>query len=193
MRALKRSVLGLLAALTVLGGPPLYAAIAAQMNLEQLVSGADRVFTGRVVGMSESRVQTGGGELPAVTYRLQVDDTFKGQFEEIKGVKFAEVTMLGSIKHVKSGRHPIADFPLLREGNEYLLMIAPAGPSGLTATMGLGQGCFVVSRGPDGKAALNGANNVGLFAGMNVRLQDGTAAPYDELASTIRGIVGGTQ
>ena len=193
MRVLRRSAVLVLAAFAMLGGNTLHAAIAAQMNLEQLVTEADRVFLGTVIDMSESRVEFGGGQLPAVTYRLQVNDTFKGRFEEIKGKKFTEVTMLGSIKHVKSGSHPISDFPLLREGTVYRLMIAPAGPTGLTAPMGLGQGCFVVSGEAGGKAAMNGAHNAGLFAGMNVSTSDGAAVPYDELAAAIRGIVGGTQ
>ena len=193
MELMRRTLFATLASALLLCAQPVFAAIAVQMNLHQMVSGADRVFTGTVIGMSERRVQIGGGELPAVTYRIRVDDSFKGRFEESKGVRFTDVTMLGSIKHVKSGRHPIADFPILQEGTEYLLMIAPPGSAGLTATMGLGQGVFVITRGADGKAAMNQANNAGLFAGMSVGMQDGAAAPYSELASTIRSIVGGAE
>ena len=167
------------------------AAITAQMNLEQLVTQSERIFVGRVISITESRVAMGGGELPAVTYRLAVSDTFKGDFEEIKGEKFTDVTMVGTLKQVLSGRHPITDFPVLAEGTEYLLFIAPAGPSGMTATMGLAQGCFHVSSAGGSRVALNLVNNTGLFSGMNVGFADGEAVPYDELAGMIRSIVGG--
>ena len=168
------------------------AAITAQMNLEQLVSQSERVFVGRVISITESRVSMGGGELPAVTYRLAVSDTFKGQFEEIKGERFTEVTTIGSLKQVLSGQHPITDFPILQKGVEYLLFIAPSGPTGMTATMGLGQGCFHISGSDDNKVALNLANNTGLFSGMNTGFADGEAVPYSVLAEMIQSIVGGS-
>ncbi len=167
------------------------AAITAQMNLEQLVTQSERVFVGRVISISESRVAMGGGELPAVTYRLAVSDTFKGDFEEIKGERFTEVTTIGSLKQVLTGNHPIADFPVLEKGTEYLLFIAPEGPTGMTATMGLGQGCFHIPGSDDAKVALNLANNTGLFSGMNTGFADGEAVPYADLAEMIQNIVGG--
>ena len=133
----------------------------------------------------------GGGELPAVTYRLAVSESFKGDFEEVKGERFTNVTMVGTLKQVLSGKHPITDFPVLQEGTEYLLFIAPAGPSGMTATMGLAQGCFHVNSADGGRVAMNLVNNTGLFSGMNTGLADGQAVPYSELADMIRGIVGG--
>lgn len=171
-----------------------HAAITAQMNLEQMVTQSERIFVGRVVSITESRVTMGGGELPAVTYRLAVSDSFKGQYEEIKSEKFADVTMIGSLKQVLSGKHPITDFPVLAKGTEYLLFIAPSGPTGMTATMGLGQGCFHVSGSSDDKVVLNLVNNTGLFSGMNVGFADGEAVPYAALTDMIRSIVeGGSQ
>ena len=167
------------------------AAITAQMNLEQLVTQSERVFVGRVISITESRVAMGGGELPAVTYRLAVDDTFKGEFETIKGERFADVTTIGTLKQVLSGDHPITDFPVLQKGVEYLLFVAPEGPTGMTATMGLAQGCFHISGADDSKMALNLANNAGLFDGMNTGLPDAQAVPYADLADMIRSIVGG--
>lgn len=166
------------------------AAITAQMNLEQLVTNSERIFVGQVVSITESRVAMGGGELPAVTYRLAVSDTFKGDYEEIKGQRFTEVTMVGTLKQVLSGTHPITDFPVLAKGTEYLLFIAPEGPTGMTATMGLAQGCFNMSGPEDAKVAMNLASNRGLFSGMNVGHADGEAILYADLADMIRGIVG---
>ena len=191
MRLPKRSAWTFFAGIATLYAPPLSAANVAQMNLEQLVQHSERVFVGTVLSVSERRVEVGGGQVPAVTYRLQVDEAFKGEFTEIKGQRFTEVSMLGSLKIVAGARHPIRNFPVLREGREYLLLVAPAGPIGLTSTMGLGQGCFNLSHKGREKVALNEANNHGLFSGMNVALPSGKAVPYAALADLIRTIVGG--
>lgn len=171
----------------------LNAATTLQMNLAQMVTNSDRVFVGTVVQITESMKQVGGGEIPAVTYRLKVGDAFKGTYDEIKGEKYADVTMLGSLKILASGKHPITDFPMLSVGNDYLLMVAPDGPVGLTTTMGLGQGCFSISDGVSDKVALNGANNVGLFSNMNIGIADGAAVSYSELSTLITDLVGGAQ
>lgn len=193
MRALRFIAAFIAVSFAALTASTVNAATAMQMNLAQMINGSDKVFVGTVIDVTESRVQGGGGELPAITYKFQVDDTFKGDFEEIKGVKYTEVTMIGRIKNIKERKHPITDFPLLYEGEQYLLVVAPAGPIGLTTTMGLGQGSFTLTGGSDSKVALNGANNVGLFSGMNVGFPDGVAISYNDLAALIRDIVGGAE
>ncbi|MEO0574001.1 MAG: hypothetical protein AAF004_00970 [Pseudomonadota bacterium] len=180
-------------ALAVFSVSSLNASTTLQMNLAQMVTNSDRVFVGTVVQITESTKQVGGGQIPAVTYRLKVGDAFKGTYDEIKGEKYADVTMIGSLKILASGHHPITDFPMMSVGNEYLLMVAPDGPVGLTTTMGLGQGCFSISDGVSDKVALNGANNVGLFSNMNLGFADGVAVSYSELSSLISDLVGGAQ
>ena len=193
MKLTMRSALLLAGGLAVFAAAPLRAATVAQMNLEQLVVRSESVFVGQVVGMSESRIAMGGGHVPAVTYRFRVSESFKGQVKVEKGVRIAEVKMLGTLKQVLSGQHPIQEFPVLRKGSEYLMIVAPAGPTGLTATMGLGQGCFTFEGKPEAKVAVNFVDNAGLFANMNVGLESGVAVPYSELARIIRSIVGGAQ
>ena len=193
MRALRRIATVVALAFGVFGATALQASTVAQMNLEQMVTNSERVFVGTIIDVTESRRQIGGGEVPAVTYKIRVSDTFKGDFEEIKGELYTEVTMLGSLKHLAAGRHPITDFPMLAIGGEYLLMVAPAGPIGLTATMGVGQGCFTLSGDESDKVALNGANNVGLFSGMQVGFTGGEPISYGALSSLINDIVGGAE
>lgn len=193
MRVLRSSAVLICTVFAVLGASTLHAAIVAQMNLEEMVARADQVFTGEVLGVSEGRVAAGGGEVPTVTYRLKVIEAFKGEFDNSKGESIAEVTMVGTLKQILSGRHPITDFPILVQGGEYLLLVAPAGPTGLTTTMGLGQGAFAVTNAGNVKQALNGASNVGLFDGMDTQMQGGVPADYNELTREIRGLVGGTQ
>ncbi|MEM6818548.1 MAG: hypothetical protein AAF578_07125 [Pseudomonadota bacterium] len=193
MRALRRIATVVAIAFGAFGASALQATTVAQMNLEQMVNNSDRVFVGTVLDVTESRKQIGGGELPAVTYRIKVSESFKGDFSEIKGEFYTEVTTLGTLKNIAEGHHPITDFPMLQVGEEYLLMVAPVGPIGLTATMGLGQGCFTITGDESDKVALNGAGNVGLFAGMQVGVADGGPISWGTLSSMITDIVGGAE
>ncbi|MDJ0908082.1 MAG: hypothetical protein QNI99_02745 [Woeseiaceae bacterium] len=193
MSVLKRGTALLSFALALLTFSSANAAITLQMNLEQMVTYSERVFVGEVVEISETRVAAGGGELPAVTYRIRVTDTFKGDYETVKDEQFTEVTMVGSLKDVMAGRHPITDFPVLSVGTEYLLFVAEPGPTGLTATMGLGQGCFHLNGTDADRVAMNLVNNAGLFNGMTVPFSQGEPILYSELADLINDIVGGAE
>ena len=191
MRVLKRSAALLSFAIALLTFTSANAAITLQMNLEQMVTQSERVFVGQVVSISETRVAMGGGELPAVTYRIRVSEAFKGDYETVKDEQFTEVTMVGSLKDVMAGTHPITDFPVLSQGTEYLLFVAQPGPTGLTSTMGLGQGCFNLSGTDADRIALNQVSNAGLFNGMTVPFASDEPIRYSELADLITNIVGG--
>lgn len=116
-----------------------------QMNLAQLTERSDLIVRGSIVEVRELRVTVGGGDLPALHYRVEVDETFKGKVRDVKGVPIAEFKVLGSLKKLAAGKPIIAGWPELRVGREYLLFVAAPGPSGLTVTTGIGQGCFVIS------------------------------------------------
>ncbi|MBX2813068.1 MAG: hypothetical protein KTR25_14735 [Myxococcales bacterium] len=163
-----------------------------QMNLGQMVDQAERIFSGRVVDITESSVQAGGGNLPAVIYRIQVLEAFKGQFEENEGKSFANVKMLGTLKQALSGQHPIANFPVLERGKKYLLMVAQPGRTGLTTTMGFNAGLFAIDKLDGNETAVNGANNVGLYRQMSTqsRPESPTQLSYSQLRSMIRQILG---
>lgn len=193
MSVLKRGTALVSFALALLMLSSANATVTVQMNLEELVTQSERVFVGQVVDISESRVAFGGGELPAVTYRIRISEAFKGNYETVKGEQFTDVTMVGSLKDVMAGRHPITDFPVLSQGTEYLLFVAQSGPTGLTATMGLGQGCFNLNGSEDDRIALNFVNNTGLFNGMSVPYLSGVPIRYSKLAGLIHDIVGGAQ
>lgn len=139
-----------------------------QLNLEQLCQQSDQIFRGTVLDIVETTVQVGGGPLPAVTYTVRVDEAFQGDFNTVKGVPVAQFTTLGTEKQHLSGEMPIPGLPNLTIGGDYLLMVAPAGPVGLTTTMGLGQGRFTIGGKPGEETAVNGFGNRGLFTGMTV-------------------------
>ena len=178
---------------------PVEAATVIQMNLAEMVGRADRIFRGTVLDAREGTLQVGGGTLPVITYRVQVDDEFKGTFEEVKGVPVAEIKMLGKLRPAGSGSvrslGPLADLPRLEVGQEYLLLTTPRSTAGLSTTVGLGQGRFVLKGKRGQEVALNDNHNRGLFRGMDtdpsgVGSTPEGAVPYAVLADLIRDIVG---
>lgn len=182
----------------VASGSSLSATNVLQMNLQEMVSRADRIFRGTVLDVREGTVTAGGGELPVVTYRIRVDEALKGTFEEVKGVQIAEVRMLGKVKPGNSSEvrtfGPLSDLPRLAVGQEYLLLVTPRSSVGLSTTVGLGQGLFSVQGKPGQETAVNTNQNLGLFRGMGGPTRSALPAegpiPYDNLAALIRNLAG---
>jgi hypothetical protein len=190
-----------------------------QMNLAELAERSDVIVRGSIIDIRELRVAVGGGDLPALRYRVEVDEAFKGAVRTEKGVAIAEFTTIGDFGRFAAGKPLIASWPELRVGQQYLLFIAPPGPTGLTATMGIGQGCFAISgsavasgatslgsspSSPSAAAgssasaapvpeetAVNGVGNVGLFRGMSAAgLPSSGPVAYGALAARIRTELG---
>jgi hypothetical protein len=178
------------------------------LNLEGLVSRADKVFRGKVLTARAGSVEVGGGSLPIVTYRVQVDESFKGSYESIKGLRVAEIKMLGRTEPIRHGnyqRYPLLrDLPTLKVGETYLLMTTRPGRVGLSTTVGLGQGAFVITGKGADEQAVNAYHNANLggredLAAPAAQRSFRAAAPpagrgpiaYAELADRIRAIVGG--
>lgn len=189
---LKRRALiaGLLATVAIAGAA--YATSLKPMNLKELCERADRIFRGTIVSVRDTTVSFGEAEIPALSYTVRVEEAFKGEFDEIKGVQLAEFKMIGNMKQYQSRRPLFPGFPILEEGGTYLLMVAPEGPVGLTSTMGLGQGCFNIVSKPGDEAALNLLDNVGLFKGMSVAgVPAKGPVSYDTISGLISGIMEG--
>ncbi len=176
----------------LLAAPQLMATTVLEMNLAVLTDRADQIFRGTVLEVGETSVQAGGGTLTAIKYTIRVDESYKGSVQMIKGVPVVEVKMLGSLKQYHSGRAPIPGFPRLDVGSDYLLMVAPPGPVGLTTTMGLGQGAFSIFTDPYTREdmALNGFNNASLFKGMGSGLPQSGPVAYATLVEHIQTELG---
>lgn len=159
-----------------------------EMNLAALTERSEKIFRGTVLDVAETSVEAGGGTLTAVKYTIRVDEAYKGSFPLIKGESVTEIMMVGSLKQYHAGQPPIAGFPLLDIGSDYLLMVAPPGPVGLTTTMGLGQGAFAVYSDPSTRElmALNGFNNASLFKGMGTGLPAKGPIAYETLVGEIQ-------
>ncbi len=115
-----------------------------QLNLGQLVARAEHIYRGTVLSVSERTVAVGGGQLPVVVYRLRVDESFRGEFTEVKGLRIAEIQTLGKAPMVRRGsvRSAIVlpRMPELEVGRSYLVMMTRPSSIGLSTTVGLGQG-----------------------------------------------------
>lgn len=166
------------------------------MNLEQMCHSAGRIFRGTVVGVTESTVQVGGGELATVVYRIRVDEAFKGTFEEVKGEQIATLQMVRPGKRAPSG--PLRrvmplfdDLPRFEQGHDYLILATAASAAGLSSPVGLGQGAFKLAGKPGQETAVNGNDNAGLQTSATAR-SNAARGPvsYASLRAEIRRILG---
>ena len=187
-RALSWMMAAMLAAVTAPAG----AAMILKMNLAQLTDRADAIFRGEVLSVEPGKIAIGGGTLPTVTYRLRVDETFKGEFEAKENASpEVEITMLGTFKaSVRSGNQTrlsssLPEIPKLNVGESYVLFTTAQSASGLRSPVGLGQGSFRIYAGANKtELAVNELNNLGLF--------DGAASPQRR-ASAAEGPVAYTR
>ena len=189
-----RTALLLLAALGLASGAR--ATTLTQMSLRDLARNAGRIFRGTVVAVDTGTVQAGGGALPIVTYRLSVDEAFKGDFTPVKagGPTVVEIRMVGTKAARTSGttrRLPVLwDVPRLVKGQEYVLFTTEPSRIGLSTTVGLGQGAFVLMGGGKEQLAVNAFNNSGLGRGLRAGLLPGGGpVPYGQLAQAIRAVL----
>lgn len=181
---------------------PLSAATVIQMNLQEMVNRADRIFRGTVLDVREGTVTAGGGQLPVITYRIRVQESFKGTYSNVKGMQIAELKMVGKLTPSNASPvralSPFADLPRLEVGKEYLLLTTARSSIGLSTTVGLGQGRFVLQGKPGQEMAVNDNQNYGLLDGMTPNAAATASAaeqtegplPYQELAGLIRNLVG---
>ena len=197
----RRKLVSCLLAVLALGllWAPAQAATVLQLNLEQMVDRAERIFRGTVLTVREGKVQAGGAELPTVTYRIRVDEAFKGTYQEVKGLQIVEITMLGKLKQSQTATNrslPLIDLPKLQVGQDYLLLTTAPSAIGLSTTVGLGQGAFRVTGKPGQELAVNENHNAGLLKGMGgassslvPNQNSGGAVSYSALASLIQDLV----
>jgi hypothetical protein len=198
LRALSWIAAAMLAAITVPAG----AGMVLKMNLSQLTDRADAIFRGHVLSAEPGKIAIGGGTLPTVTYRLRVDEAFKGKFDaKENAAPEVEITMLGTHKAtVRSGSQmrlssSLPEVPKLSVGEDYVLFTTAPSKIGLRSPVGMGQGSFRIFLGTNKtELAVNELNNLGLFdGGASVqRVEDGSQGPvaYTRLAGAILAQLG---
>ena len=192
-----RTLSWMMAAMLATVMAPAGAAMILKMNLAQLTDRAGAIFRGEVLSAEPGKISIGGGTLPTVTYRLRVDESFKGEFEAKEHASpEVEITMLGTFKATaRSGSQArlsssLPEVPKLNVGESYVLFTTAPGESGLRSPVGLGQGSFRIYAGANKtEFAVNELNNLGLFDGAAPaqRAGQGSEGPvtYTRLAGAI--------
>lgn len=165
-----------------------------QMNLEQLTGRAARIFRGTVLSVQHGSLNVGGGTLPTVTYRIRVDEAFKGDFPPIKGdLRVVEIRMVTELKSSSGGAARrvslLRDLPQLEVGRNYLLFATQPSSAGLSTTVGFGQGTFNIQGVGKDETAVNQVQNLELFRGTPTGGASRGPVQYAELASRIRALV----
>jgi hypothetical protein len=200
----------MMAAMLAAIAAPAGAAMILKMNLPQLTERADAIFRGEVLSVEPGKISIGGGTLPTVTYRLRIDEAFKGEFEAKESASpEVELTMLGTLKAAAHNddqgdnqggsqarlASSLPEVPKLRVGESYVLFTTAPGKSGLRSPVGLGQGSFRIYAGANKtELAVNELNNLGLFDGATSpqRAAQGSEGPvtYTRLAVAILAELG---
>jgi len=170
---------------------PVHATSMLKMGLEDLTLRAGKIFRGRVISVEAGAIQAGGGELPAVTYRFEVEELYKGEASQVKGDQaIIEVRMVGSLKNQTAAPNGLVRFSLFRDvprfekGSEYVLFTTPESAIGLSTTVGLGQGAFEVFPVDGEEQVVNEFNNAGLD------LNGAGPVAYEMLRDRIRALLG---
>jgi hypothetical protein len=170
MRPFSPRMLPILAALLVFAAGSLSASTVSQFNLAEMSQRAQKIYVGTVRSATEGTIAVGGGQLAVVTYQISVDEDLRGETALVKGVRVAEIRMLGKQKTVRIGNvrsvSPLPDMPVLSVGKTYLVFTTQPSGVGLSTTVGLGQGCFRLYGKGDSQMAVNEVNNAGLFRDM---------------------------
>jgi hypothetical protein len=128
----------------------------------------------------------------------------------VKGLRIAEIQMIGKSNVVRSGTMVRASvlprMPELAVGRTYVVFTTQPSAIGLSAIVGLGQGAFRIDQAGKDESAVNEVNNSGLFRDMSAPAAPAArslAAPsasadakgpgpisYGELANQIRTALG---
>jgi hypothetical protein len=132
-----------------------------QVNLEEIVESAERVFSGRCTEVRAERDPATGLDVQLVTF--EVHRAVKGQLGESVTIR-----MLGGGELLGSGAGDVAGFTRFAPGEEVVLFLYGESSAGLTSPVGLGQGKFSVIEDKQGrKIALNALGNRGLMRGLS--------------------------
>ena len=117
-------------AVVLVASVPAVATTVMQMNLVEMVQRSAQIYRGTVLSATEGTVKAGGGQLPVVTYRLQVEESFRGDIPVVKGMRIAEIQMIGKSSPVRKGTlvraSVLPQMPALAIGRTYVVFTTAA-------------------------------------------------------------------
>jgi len=153
---------------------PAFAAMVLLVDLDEMITRADRIFVGTCLSVRQGLISVGGGTLPMTMYTFEVSEPLKGlppgqvTFKQV-GLSSAQVHVLPEAAPGRTFQSPlhILGMPEYRPGDEVLLFLTAESSAGLTAPVGLFQGAFFARKDAlSGKKFLsNGIQNAGLVPG----------------------------
>lgn len=169
---------------------PVSALTVLPINLDQMISRADRIFLGICLSVQQTSISLGGQTLPVTAYTFEVSKPFKGRFS--RQVTFKQIglerrrvlSLLQQSPPEKTFPIPfhIPGIPEYHPGEEVLLFLTAESSIGLTAPIGLFQGAFFVKKDEASgkKFFINVIQNAGLISGHQGPL------PFDEFLIRIQ-------
>lgn len=193
MRGVHRYALPLSIGLAVV--LPLAATTIAPLNLADLVDRAQNIAHVTILGAEPGTVSVGGTDLPTITYEARVEQGFKGEFITKDGMQILEFTMIGDLKGDASTGGTvekltsIPDLPEFQIGEQYVLFTTPPSAIGLSTTVGLGTGSFLISGDGDKAVVVNEFDNAGVFAGLPGMPASGPVS-YSALVGQLQTLLG---
>jgi len=193
MRGVQRQVLFFVIGLAVV--LPLAATTIVPLNLADLADRAQNIAHVTILGAEPGTVSVGGTDLPTVTYEARVEQGFKGEFITKDGTQILEFTMIGDLKGDGSTGGTVqkltsvSALPEFQIGEQYVLFTTPPSEIGLSTTVGLGTGSFLISGDGDKAVVVNEFDNAGVFEGLPGMPASGPVS-YSALVSQLQTILG---
>ncbi|HET6373570.1 MAG TPA: hypothetical protein VFG76_09700 [Candidatus Polarisedimenticolia bacterium] len=135
------------------------------VNLEEMVQRADRVFSGRCLGVRVAHDPALDRTVTYVTFSVQ--RVVKGDLHGRVRIK-----MLGNVDATATPDDRIEGLPRFQAGEEVVLFLHGDSARGLTSPVGFSQGKFAVVHDKQGRpVAINGMRNEHLFRGISPRAE----------------------
>jgi hypothetical protein len=144
-----------------LAGPPSFALSTNPFTVADLIRQADQIVAGTVTAVSEG---TDGRGLPYTQVELKVAESIRGN---ARGTMTFRQFGLQTPRAAANGRTfigVVAGMPRYAKDQQVLLFLSRTSTIGFRTTLGLEQGRFELR----GGNAHNGANNAGLFRGVDL-------------------------
>ncbi|MFQ5843850.1 MAG: hypothetical protein ACE5JG_02565 [Planctomycetota bacterium] len=156
-----RPVMLALALASGLASTPARASRIRPLNLEQMTRRADRIFSGRCVGVQVERDAVLGRDVTLVTFAVR--RRVKGDLGGLVRIKLLGVQVMG-----RDAPGGVAGLPRFSRGEEVVVFLYGDSRRGLTSPVGFGQGKFVLLEDKQGRRlAVNSSGNRHLLAGLS--------------------------
>lgn len=142
-----------------------------EVNLEDMVRNADRIFWGQCISVETLNSSEYGMEIRQYKFRV---------VEGLKGVESGQALSIRQVYGFPGGQ--VAGIPHYQKGQQVLLFLHGDSRLGLTSPVGMYQGTFRVVKLKDGETAfINSVENRNLAKGFGTRSASSLGVTVDEM------------